>query len=134
VIGRRQFLLSALLAAGCRSKSTVPAGTGAKEKAFEFFGSIRRQDWPSAYAATHANGRLNLSAEAFARLAEQYRRSIGFEPEQVYVTACDEQGGTATAHIVFQGHAALKQRHKDGITLRRDGDGWGVMLPANFGR
>jgi len=134
VIGRRVFLLAAILAAGCRAKPTGPAGTGAKEKAFEFFDAIRRRDWPTAFAATHPNGRLNLSAEAFTRLAEQYRRSIGFEPEQVFVTACDEQAETATAHIVYQGHAVLKQRHKDGITLRRDGDGWGVMLPANLGR
>jgi hypothetical protein len=134
VIGRRAFLLAALFAAGCRAKPTGTAGTGAKERAFEFFDAIRRRDWPAAFAATHPNGRLNLSAEAFTRLAKQYRRSIGFEPEQVFVTACDEQAESATAHIVYVGHAALKQRHKDGITLRRDGEGWGVMLPANFGR
>jgi hypothetical protein len=128
------FLLVAIFAAGCQAKPTAPAGTGAKEKAFEFFDAIRRRDWPTAFAATHTKGRLSLSAEAFARLAEQCRRSIGFEPEQVYVTACDEQAETATAHIVFVGHSALKQRHKDGITLHRDGQGWGVVLPANFGR
>jgi hypothetical protein len=131
-MGRRRFLLGLLLAAGCGSRPT-PTGTGAKEKAFAFFDAIRRNDWPAAFACVEPAGRVNQSADAFARLAERYRQSIGFEPEQVYVTACDEQAETAIAHITFVGHSAPRQRHKDGITLRKTGDRWGVVLPANFG-
>ena len=130
MIGRRHFLLCLLLA-GCHSKPTGPAGTGAKEKVFDFFDAIRRKEWRAAYAAAD---RPNLSAEAFARLAEQYRKSIGFEPEQVYVTACDEHAETATAHVVYVGRSTTRERHKDGITLRKTADGWAVVLPANFGR
>jgi hypothetical protein len=128
------LLLGLLVLAGCQSRPTVSTGTGAKEKAFDFFDAIRRKDWPAAYTTVDPASRPGLTTDAFARLAEQYRWSIGFEPEQVFVTACDEQAESATAHIVYVGHSQSRQRHKDGITLRKTVDGWAVVLPANFGR
>ena len=122
-----------MMAAGCRSKPTTPPA-GAKEKAFEFFEAIRLRNWSSAFATVDRTTRPDLTADTFDALTERYRKSIGFEPEQVNVTACDEHGESATAHIVFIGHSAMHQRFKDGITLRRDNSGWLVILPNNFGR
>ena len=128
---RRRFLAVALFVAGCHRGPKPATGSGAREAAFGFFDALRRQDWPAAYTVVAPP---RPPADRFEELARRYVRAIGFEPGQVYVTTCQERGAEATAHIVYTGPSALKQRHKDGITLRREADGWGVVLPANFGR
>jgi hypothetical protein len=93
------------------------------------------KDWPKAYSALHPNSRSRLSADQFARLAEKYRNSLGFEPEAVHIRAWDEQGAEATVHIVLTGQATAKgHRYKDAIRLQRGGEVWGIILPQNFGR
>jgi hypothetical protein len=73
--------------------------------------------------------------DQFARLAENYRSSLGFEPESVQVQICDERGTDATVHVVLVGHTAKQdRRYKDAATLQRGDDGWRIILPQNFGR
>src|SRR5262249_6417336 len=88
-----------LLAAGCTAAPTAPAGTGARQAAEGYFQALVRQDWPGAYALLHPNSRHHHSPEQFARLAQQYRRGLGFEPDGVQVRTCDERGEEAIAHV-----------------------------------
>lgn len=128
------FLLLAGLA-GCGGAPTSPAGTGAKEAAQEYCEALVRQDWPQAYAALHPDSQRRCTREQFTRLAEAYRRKFGFDPEAVYVRACEEQGAEAIAHVVLTGQGTSKaRRYRDGIVLRQTAGRWRVVLPPNFGR
>jgi hypothetical protein len=121
--------------AGCGTGPQPPAGTSAAEAVRGFYTALLRQDWPRAYAALHAESRSRWSPEQFARLAAQYRRDLGFEPEQVHVRSCEERGAEATAHVVFTGPGASGPRFfKEAVRLRRGPDGWGVVLAQKFGR
>src|SRR5581483_2862662 len=120
--------------AGCGSAPTAPAGTGAAAVVQGYYDALVRRDWPAAYAALHADSRKWCSATQFASLAEQHRKGLGLEPEEVRVRSCDENGEQAVAHVTIMGHAAGKQVfYKDALTLRRDADGWEIVLPAHFG-
>jgi hypothetical protein len=127
-------LLAAGLAAGCAPAPSPPADTGAREMVRDYCDALVRQDWPQAYARLDAAGRKRCGPEEFARLARAYRRGLGFEPDAVRVRACEEQGATAIAHVVFTGQGRSGPRHyNDALTLRHDGDHWVVVLPARFG-
>ncbi len=128
-------MVALLAAAGCRWAPPPAAGTGAHEAVQGYYEALLRQDWPRAYAALHPDRRARCSAEQFARLAAQYRRNFGFEPQRVQVRSCEEHGLEAIAHVLFTGRAAAHHRsYKDGITLRRTATDWGVVLPAHFGQ
>jgi hypothetical protein len=114
--------------AGCRE--SPPAGTGAEATVRGYYEALLRSDWRGAHAALHPDSRAKLSATQFARQAESYRRQLGFEPEQVVVRSCEEHGAEALAHVVLKGGT---HSYKDAVAMRKDGDGWGVMLPARFG-
>ncbi len=131
--GGRGWALFLVLLAGCGGPSARPAGTGAAEVVQSYYEGLLRQDWRQAYAALHADSRKRLDAEAFARQALAYRRSLGFEPEGVRLASCQEQGASAIARVVFTGRVGGRpRRHKDAVTLRRDNGRWGVVLPLGF--
>ena len=49
--------------------------------------------------------------------------------------SCEEQGEAATARVTISGHSSgHSRRYSDGVTLRREGGRWGVVLPPNFGQ
>src|SRR5262249_28942169 len=109
--------------------------TGARECVQVYFESILQQDWPKAYAALDPQSRGRCSQQQFSLLARNYRTSLGFEPEEINVWACEERGAEATAHIVLTGRTGTQERrYKDGVTLRRGNDAWHVILPPKFGR
>jgi hypothetical protein len=121
--------------AGCGAGPERSPGTGAKEAVLSYYEALVHKDWPKAYAKIHPESRSRLSAEQFARLAQNYVNGLGFEPVAVHVQTCDERDAEAMAHVILTGPTAKQERrYKDGITLRRNEDGWHVVLPANFGK
>jgi hypothetical protein len=120
--------------AGCNRTPAPPAGTGAKEAARGYYEALAGRDWQQAYAALHPDSRKHCTQDQFTRLAQAYRRNLGFEPEAVHVQSCDEQGTEAIAHVVLTGRdSSQTRRYKDGVTLRQTVEGWRVVLPPNFG-
>lgn len=120
---------------GCGSPAPpAPAGTGAREAAQAYFDTIVRKDWPATYATLAAASRARVPADRFVRLGDDYRRGLGFDPDAVHVTDCDEHGDAAVAHVTLTGKGAHRRRFKDAVTLTREAGGWAVVLPANFGR
>jgi hypothetical protein len=104
-----------------------------------YFQAIVDEDWSKAYAGLDESSQRRWDAKQFSELARQYRRELGFEPEQVFIRACEEQGTDATAHVVLTGSSSTKDgrshgRSKDALLLRRSETGWRVVLPTTFGR
>src|SRR5436309_1016018 len=130
---RRQWLCCCLLATGCRPTPTAPAGTGAREAVVTFYTALVHKDWDVAYAVLDPDSRSRCPRQRFAALAGTFRGGIGFEPSSVQISSCEEQGDRAVAHVVLIGRPSAHQRFKDTATLRRGADGWGVVLPPNFG-
>lgn len=121
--------------AGCGGPAPpAPAGTGAKEAAQTFYEGLIRKDWAAAHGTLAAESKGRVSADKFARLGDDYRRGLGFEPQAVHVGDCEEQGDRAVAHVTLTGKGPHRHRFKDAVTLKRGGGGWAVVLPANFGR
>ncbi len=121
--------------AGCGPATSTPAGTGARETAESFYEAVIRQDWPAAHAALDPDVRKRLSPEQFARLAAQYRRGLGLEPEAVHVRSCEEHGTEAIAHVTLTGRGPTGHgQYRDSVLLRKNGSTWGVVLPPNFGQ
>jgi hypothetical protein len=123
-------VVAAGLLFGCGRAPAPPSGTGAREAAVGYLHALSKKDWPGAYAALHRESRGRYSLEQFGRLARNYRDHLGFEPSAVRVRACEEQGDRAIAHMVWTGRG----QYKDAVELRREGEGWGVVLPKNFGQ
>jgi hypothetical protein len=122
------------MAAGC-SQEPNSSDTGSRASVKGFYEALLRQDWPAAYALLHADSKAKCNEEQFARLAAQYRRSIGFEPDAVHVRSCEEHTTEAVAHVVLTPAGESGQRYfKEATTLRQGRDGWGVVLSANFGQ
>jgi hypothetical protein len=138
IFSARLWTLLALLAglSGCNSTpAEPPAGTGASEAVKSYYEGLIRQDWQQAYLVLHPDNQKRLSSQEFTLLAQAYRSSLGFEPDELHVQSCDEKGSEALAHVVLTGHNASKEmRYKDAIALRHGADGWRVVLPATFGR
>ena len=133
---RRFAALALLLAAGC-GEPPPPAApdTGARAAAEAFFGALIAGDPPRAYATLDAESKRRVSAEQFAALARAYAKNVGFPADKVHIHASEEQGDAATVRVTLTGHSGgHSRRYSDGITLRRAGDRWGVVLPANFGQ
>lgn len=128
-------LAAAGLAVGCRPRPAVPADTGARAAARAFFDALSRREWDRAYAALAPESKARVGPEQFTRLAENYHRSYDLKPGAVQVGPCEEHGPKALAHVTLTRlHPAKNRRHKDAVVLRWDGAGWGVELPAGFGR
>jgi hypothetical protein len=120
-----------VVAAGCR-RAQPPTGGGATEAAQAFAEAIVARDWPAAHGRLAAESKGD--PDQFARLAARYRAGLGFEPATVHVTACEEHGADAIAHITLTGKGPHRGRFKETLTLRNAGGTWAVVLPANFGR
>jgi hypothetical protein len=128
---RGGVLVFLALAAGCGPAPR--ADTGAREAAERFGAALCRGDWPAAYRELHPDCRKECDAEEFAGRAAGYRAAFRFRPDRIVVRSCEEQGGQAVAHVVFRGPGS-RQRFKDALVLRRQADGWGVVLGERFGR
>jgi hypothetical protein len=127
------LLLAAL--GGCSRQSPPSAGTGAKEAAQEYYEAMIRRDWQQAHASLDPESRKHCTLEQFTRLADSYRRHLGFEPEEVHIQSCEEKGPEATAHVVLTGRSSSRSvRYRDGIPLRQTAEGWRIVLRSNFGR
>ncbi|HJZ54812.1 MAG TPA: hypothetical protein VKE74_07625 [Gemmataceae bacterium] len=116
---------------GCAEKPPAAPDTGAKTAAETFFTALIEHDPRRAYDVIDPDSRRRVSSDQFARLADTYAQHLGFPAEKVHVRACEEHGDAATAHVVLTGRS---HRYEDGITLKRSGERWGVVLPDNFGR
>lgn len=132
--GRGFFLAFAAAAAGCGGPPTEPADTGSRAAAKAFFAAVARKDWAAARDLLPPADRAAVTADRFARLGEAYRQRFGFDPTDVRVPACDEDGDAATAHVVVTGRGHGRHRWKDAVRLRKDGAAWYVLPPAGFGR
>jgi hypothetical protein len=120
--------------AGCSPAPALP-DTGAKDAARVFYEGLLRQDWQQSYAALHPDSQQRYPRAEFIRLAQAYRRNVGFEPEELHIRSCDEQGTQAIAHVVLTGRTrGSKQRYNDGLLLRQSAGAWRIVLPNNFGR
>jgi hypothetical protein len=126
--------MTVVLLAGCGSSEPTPAGSGARNAALTFFRAVVAKDWDAAYAVVDADSRGRVGQRRFAEQAAAYRAGLRFEPAGAAVTACDEHDDTAVAHVVLTGRAAAHQRFKESVTVRKGPNGWGVALPATFGR
>jgi hypothetical protein len=138
IFSARLWALLALLAglSGCSSTpAEPPAETGASEALKSYYDGLIYQDWQQAYLVLHPDNQKRWALQEFTRLAQAYRSSLGFEPEELHLQSCEEKGSEAIAHVVLTGHNASKElRYKDAVVLRRGADGWRVVLPVTFGR
>jgi hypothetical protein len=135
----RVLSLAAIALTGAVGCTTAPGtgtvDTGAKGAVRAYYEALIRQDWPGAYRAVHPDGRKRWSPEQFARLAQSYRRNVGFDPAELHVRSCEEHGQEAVAHVTLFGPAGPHRgRYGDGVTLRQSDEGWRVVLPPDFGR
>ena len=129
----KRLALTLMLVAGCGAPPEPPRGAGAREAAAAFFDGIARQDWSAAFDVLDADSR-KIKPAAFAERAKSYRKNLGFELAKVHVRLCEEQGDKANAHVVLMDqNESRKHAFRDAITLRKEGEKWGVTLPANFG-
>jgi hypothetical protein len=138
IVSARIWALLALLAglSGCGpTPAESLAGTGASEALKSYFESLIRQDWQQAYHVLDPDNQKRWAFQEFTRLGQAYRSNLGFDPEELHVSSCEEKGSEALAHVVLTGHNAAKEmRYKDAVVLRHGADGWRVVLPATFGR
>jgi hypothetical protein len=120
---------------GCNRAPAPPPGTGAREAVRDYYEGLMRQDWQQAYGLVHPEIKKRMMLEKFTRLAQTYHRNLGFNPDQLNVQSCEENGTEAIAHIALMGQAASKQRrYKDAVVLRQSAEGWRVVPSATFGR
>jgi hypothetical protein len=138
IFSARLWAFLALLAGVCGCSPTPaesPAGTGASEALKSYYEGLIRQDWQQAYRVLDPDNQKRWALQEFTRLAQAYRSSLGFEPEELHLQSCEEKGSEAIAHVILTGHNAVKEiRYKDAVVLRHGADGWRVVLPATFGR
>lgn len=129
------FMLASAVIPGCAKTPTQAEGSGARERAEEYYAAIAAQDWPSAYATLHPDSQKRYTLKEFSQLGQQYRRGLGFELQSVIVRACDERETDAIAHVTLSGRNAVGQRqYRDAVSLRRDDVGWRIVLSPRFGQ
>jgi hypothetical protein len=119
---------------GCGTHSAEQAGTGAEAAVRSYYDALIHKDWAGAYAALHPESRKRTTKEQFVCLAQNYRKNLAFEPLEVRIRSCEEHGDEAVARVILSGQGAGKQRtFQDGITLRRSGSDWRIILSPRFG-
>jgi hypothetical protein len=120
--------------AGC-GRPPAPVGTGAREATEAFCRALLQKDWPRAFRVLHPDSAGRLGEGQFTLLITRYVNGMGLVPEEMAVRSCDEQGTQAVAHVHFRGHADSKLRfYKETLMRRKGPEGWGVLLPTQFGR
>jgi hypothetical protein len=76
-----------------------------------------------------------LDAANFQKRAETYCGQLGFKLADVQIRTCEEQGSRAIAHVTLADAAGSRKHNwRDSVALERSEKGWGVVLPAQFGR
>jgi len=125
----------AVLVAGCGPAPAPVVDTGAKEIVHLYYEALFHQHWQQAFSAVHPDSRSRFTQEQFNISAKIYYRNLGFEPNRLHVQSCEEHGSEATAHVVLSGRGKTRHvKHKDAVFLRKHATGWGIILPANFGK
>jgi hypothetical protein len=126
------------LLAGCHGSAPAPpkrVNTGAEDAALAFFTALVNKDWPGAYARLDGKSKSGCSASQFEKQGKFYHENLGFEASNAYVMACSEKADSAIAHISIKGIQGSSVRYyKDAVALQRGAEGWGVTLPAHFGK
>jgi hypothetical protein len=117
-----------LVLAGCTRIAPL-ANTGAETAARAYYDAILRKDWDQAFGVVET--KTPSDGRSFAIEAQLWRRQLGFEPEQVVMRSCREQGDEATAHVVLKGNGHV---YKDVILLHKTGGVWRVVLPPQVGK
>jgi hypothetical protein len=133
---RRILRLGLVLHCAIASCATAPhvTDTGARQAVQTFFEAVVQRDWMAAYASLHPDSKKRYSLDQFTRAAQNHRKAVGFEPEEVHIRSCEEHDTEATAHVVLTGHAGGKvHSYKDAVVAKRGDAGWGVVLPHSFG-
>lgn len=132
---RQAWPLAFLAFAGCGESAVPPAiDTGAKTTAQSFYDAVIARDVARAYELLDTKSRERTSRESFAQQVAAYHRILGFVPDRAIIRSCDEHEDSATVHSVLIGKGGGHSgRYQDGITLRREGDRWLVVLPPRFG-
>jgi hypothetical protein len=121
------------LLAGCRN-AAPPAGTGARVVVAKYFEALIQQDWELAYAQLHADTQKRLDRKAFERNGRIYCKQLGFPLGKAFLRSCDEQGEKAIAQIILSDvNGSMKHRFHEGVVLQHGDNGWGIILPSNFG-
>src|SRR5437016_225764 len=128
-------LLLLMVGCWCGCGNTPAAGTGAREAAQHFFEALAQSDWSAAYAQLHPASQKKLDPIGFQKRAQAYCQQLGFTLGEVQIRTCEEQGDRAIAHVTLHDAAGARQHGwRDSIALERTPTGWGVVLPAQFGR
>jgi hypothetical protein len=124
-----------ILTAGCGSRAAPKSRGEAETVLVAFYESVIREDCSAAHALLHSDSRVSCPLEQFSALARVYRRRLGFELQELRVRSCEEHDLDAMAHVLLIGRQEGHERSfRDAITLRRDGETWGIVLPIRFGR
>jgi hypothetical protein len=119
--------------AGCQQAPPVALNTGSNEAVTEFFEAIVRKDWPRGLAALASDKNNHMTVEQFGRQGEAYRKYVGFEPEELHIRSCEEQGSQAIAHVVLVGHFnGRRKQFRESVALRLKDGKWGVLKPKHF--
>ena len=134
----RTFLMIVLCSGLSACRTTVPApvtGTGAREVVAKYFEALALQEWDLAYAQLHIDTQKRLNRAAFERGARAYRNKIGFPLGKVTVRSCDEEGDKAVARVILSDvSGSMKHRYHEGAFLHQSANGWGLVLPGDFGQ
>jgi hypothetical protein len=121
-----------LLPVGCGQPAEESAAdTGSRTAARAFFDALGRRDWSAAHDALDPESRRACPRAELARRGEVYLKRVGFDPFTARVSACEERGDEATAHLVLTGHG--RGEYKQAVIVKRRGERWGVVLPQKFG-
>jgi hypothetical protein len=124
-----------LAGTACDSRAPEPPGTGAEAAVRSYYEALIQKDWTRAYAALHPESRKRTTQEQFTSSAQNHRKNLTFEPLEVRVRSCEEHGDEAVAHVTLAGLGSGKHRtYQDGITLRRSGSDWRILLSPRFGQ
>jgi hypothetical protein len=127
--------LAGPLLGGCSSEpqSNPRTDTGAGAVAKSFFDALVRDDWLAAYDLLDPESRAWCASAQFVSRAQAFKRQIGFTPIEVSV-AVTETGDHASAVAVYrEGSGTGSRQYKDGAALRKNGQGWAIVLRGNFG-
>ena len=123
------LLLLPLCLLGCGEKQPTITNTGAEAVVRNYFDGIIHQDWPACYALLHPDTQKRLTQQQFTTYAQEYRRKLGFAPEEVHIQSCTERENDAVAHLSLSGEASKKKHtYKEGATLKRTEGSWKIVL------